>query len=459
MNRRRITLGGFVGSGLPTGAAAGVAAVVLVGTALAQQITSSTEPLLEATHLPALLTVPSEPIELRYDVYCSSGDEEETGACDASGTVFARSGDSGLFREISLQEVPGGTSGLVAQVPDEIADSRSGFSYYAVLHSNASGRALTLPAGGAASPQQSLPLARGTAIGLGAHTFGRGRVADARVVDASWGSGPGQAGLEQGRNLAPIGGSAFDVQEDGTVSVLDEANRRLVRWSAGASAPEHVPLAINGALADLSVAEDGTISVLETTGGQGESQVLRSFGRNGDARGSIEIAEQAAVVRQGPHGPVVLQQPSGQWVSAAIDGRALTVGEQRRSGRAGRSLRAGSEVVLLRSGNEIRVALVGRNGVRRTWRVTSDTPLAEVQFAEPLGNRLLLVVRAYTDTNDEFVVLILDNDGIAKRFSLESADWAETAPLTRFRLAGSSLYQLGSTPRGLFVDRFDLEVK
>ena len=43
--------------------------------------------------------------------------------------------------------------------------------------------------------------------------------------------------------------------------------------------------------------------------------------------------------------------------------------------------------------------------------------------------------------------------------SLDSADWAESAPLSRFRLLGSSLYQLGSTQEGLFVDRFDLEVK
>jgi hypothetical protein len=116
-------------------------------------------------------------------------------------------------------------------------------------------------------------------------------------------------------------------------------------------------------------------------------------------------------------------------------------------------------VIVLRVGNEVRVALVGRNGARRSWRVTSDTALAEVQLAEPLGDRLLLVVRAYTDAESEFVALLLDRDGLAQRFSLSSADWAETAPLSRFRLAGSSLYRLGSTPQGIFVDRFDLEVR
>ena len=143
---------------------------------------------------------------------------------------------------------------------------------------------------------------------------------------------------------------------------------------------------------------------------------------------------------------------------ATVDGRSLDALEQRRSGRSGRPLPGGGEVVVLRVGEEIRVAVVGRDGVRRGWRITSDTPLAEVQLAEPLGSRLVVVVRTYTETQSEFVVLVLDRDGLAHRFSLDAADWAETAPLSRFRLAGSSLYRLGSTPHGLFVDRFDLEV-
>jgi hypothetical protein len=53
---------------------------------------------------------------------------------------------------------------------------------------------------------------------------------------------------------------------------------------------------------------------------------------------------------------------------------------------------------------------------------------------------------------------VLGDAGIVRRLSLASNDWAETAPLSRFRLVGTSLYQLGSTPQGLFVDRYDLEV-
>jgi hypothetical protein len=116
-------------------------------------------------------------------------------------------------------------------------------------------------------------------------------------------------------------------------------------------------------------------------------------------------------------------------------------------------------VVVLRRDDEIRVAVTSRSGIRRSWRITSETPLAEVQLAETLGNRLVLVARVYAEAQDEFVVLVLGPSGLERRIALDSADWAETAPLSRFRLVGPSLFQLGSTSAGLFVDRFDLEVK
>lgn len=448
-------------AGLAAGAIAGVAVAVLAGTAVANRLASSAEePLIEATHLPPLLTAPNEQIELRYDVYCLADDAGTDAPCEAAGTVFVRSGDTGPFREVSLQDDPAADEGrFVARVPEDIATSRTGFSYYAVLRSKESDARVTLPAGGATAPQRSIPLGRSVDVRLGAHLFGAARKADIRVARAVWGTQAGEVGLEQGRNLTPIGGSAFDVDRNGTVYVLDEANRRLLRFASGAAAPAVVPLSINGTLADMSVDGEGTIHVLETTNDPGRAPLLRIFDRNGAARGATEVVERASEVRIGPAGPVVLQHPSGQWMAAAIDGRPLTPPEQKRSGRAGRPFPGGSEVVVLRRGNEIRAALVGASGVRRAWRVSSETPFAEVQLAEPLGNRLLLVTRVYTDDRGEFLALILDQSGAQRSFSIDSADWAETAPLSRFRLVGSSLYQLGSTPAGLFVDRFDLEVR
>ena len=98
------------------------------------------------------------------------------------------------------------------------------------------------------------------------------------------------------------------------------------------------------------------------------------------------------------------------------------------------------------------------NDVRRSWRITSVTPLGEVQLAEPYGDRLVVVMKTYTDDRSDYAVLVLDRAGVAAEFAVEPLEWAESAPLARFRLAGSSLYRLGSTRTGLFVDRVDLEV-
>src|SRR6187455_804863 len=54
--------------------------------------------LIDATHLPPLITVPGEQVTLRYDIYCPPPDGAATDACDGAGTVYARAGTSGPFR-------------------------------------------------------------------------------------------------------------------------------------------------------------------------------------------------------------------------------------------------------------------------------------------------------------------------------------------------------------------------
>lgn len=447
-------------SGVLVGALAGIVTVALAGTAFAHRLAEPAErPLLEATHHPPLLTMRGQEIELRYDVYCARSEAEADAPCVADGRVFVRAGDSGAFQEIAMRERAGASAErFVATVPHAVTRASAGFSYYAVFRSDETGMSTTLPAGGSAAPQRSLPLGRSIEVELGAHGFGGERNADARVAEAAWGTGPAEAGLEQGRNLTPIGGSAFDVEEDGAVVVLDEANRRLLRWREDRDKPEVVPLAINGTLADMSIGNDGTVYVLETVGPHGRA-LLRTFDRDGASQTTSAVAERPSQVRVGPDGPVVLQSASAQWMPVAREGRPVGVSGQISAGEPGRQVSDGRKIVILRDGNEVRVALVESGRVQRAWLVKSHTPLAEVQLAEPFGAGVVLVTRVFTDDNDEFLVLVLDRRGIVKRFSLDSADWAETAPLSRFRLRDASVYQLGSTPAGLFVDQFDLEVK
>jgi hypothetical protein len=458
---RRVRLAPVLG--LAAGGVLGAAAIALVGSALAQHPVETARGVLEATHLPPLLTLPGEEVDLTYDVHCASAgveDPERGRGCDVTGRLFVREGRHDAFTAVPLSAaVQGGLPRLSATVPDAVASARGGFEYFAVLEA-ADGRTLTVPSGGVEAPHRVHRLTNAVDVDLGAQAFGAPRRASARVVSARWGDGPTDVGLEPGRSLGPIGASSFDVDATGEVVVLDHAHRRLLQWQPGASVPAAVPLSIEGHLADMSITGDGSIYVLETVARSGRKPLVHRFDADGRELDVVEVAERTpSQLRIGPAGPVVLQQPSNQWMPVAADGSPIGADEQRRRARSGRPLRRGGEVVVLRRGNELRVALLVNGDVRRSWRLSSTTALAEVQLAEPLGHQLVVVARMYADGADEFAVLVLGRRGLEQRFSIASADWAEMAPLGRFRLVGSSLYRLGSDPTSAFVDRFDLEAR
>lgn len=462
--RGRLRLLGWGVCGLAVGAAAGICAVA-VATAVAAGRSESADQdpaqIIDVGHLPPLLRLPGEAAALRYNVFCPAPGHDPFGGapCDAGGDVFVRAGHAGAFRQLPLRRTDDVADGrYAADVPADLASSPDGFSYYAVLRNEATGASVTVPSGGAAAPQLSLPLLDAVEIDLGRHAFGSTRPGDARVVDAAWGSAPGRVGLEQGPAFGPIGPSSFDVGASGDVTVLDQVNKRVERWRAGRLAGI-APLTVTGGIADMAVEGDGSIDVLEPTG-EGRTPDLLSFDRSGRLRSKTPIEDRTwSQLRAGPQGPEVQQVPSEQWMPTRGGRRWFAPAAQARGGHAGRTLANGNELVVLRTGaSEARIAEVAAGRVERAWRITSATPLGEIQLAEPLGSRVVAVVRPYTETQDEFLVLVLGARGLERSFTVDSADWAETAPLARFRLAGSSLYRLGSTPAGAHVDRFDLEV-
>jgi hypothetical protein len=446
--------------GLALGSAAGVATVTLASAA-SQQAPVAPRAVLDATHLPPLLTLPGERVDLSYDVHCAAnGVEDVDVGCRARGAVFVRASGSGSFEEVPLgvRWLDGGRQ-LAATIPDSLASRQDGFEYYAVLEAPDLGESITLPAGGRDAPHVSRRLENAIDVPLGRHAFDGPRRVARRVAFARWGTGPTEAGLEQGRNLVPIGASAFDVEATGTVIVLDQANHRMLHWRKGARAPVPVPLSVAGTLADMTAGNDGSIFVLETTPRSGRNPLVRRFDDGGRELEAVETAERSpAQIRMGPSGPLVLGHASHHWMPLSVNGTPASPADQLRHGRSSRPLSGGGELIVFRHGNELRIALIQGRNVTESWRLTSDTSMAEVQLAEPMGQRLLVVVRLYDDRSDEFAVLILDRTGLVDRFTLDAADWAETAPLSRFRLVRGSLYQLGSTAAGMFVDRYTLEV-
>jgi hypothetical protein len=459
VQRRRVVVGGV--SGLACGIAGGIAAVALLAGGASGGAREAGDSFITAGHLPPLLTVPGQRVTLRYAIVCPQpGGEADAGTpCDGAGTVYIRAGHSGPFQPFALERAADSLDGrYFLDVPASIASSRDGFSYYAVLRDRAHGAEMTLPAGGAEAPQESYPLRNPVTIDLGAHVFGSTKHASARVVAAHWGTGSTEVGLSGGKSSARIGPSGFDVSPDGTVTLLDEINHRVQRWRGGTVAgsfPADVPAAAD----DLAAAPDGSVYVLDGRSSTASTPLLRTFAPDGRLVAARHIAERSwSQLRLDSSGPVVQQSPSEQWMPTGDGALAFNRAAQARHGSPGRQLGDGSQLVVLRAGvGEVRIARVVNSAVRQSWRITSATPLGEVQIADRTGGRIVLVVKAYTDVQDEFDVLVLDGRGVVKRFSVDSSEWADAAPLARFRLVGPDLYQLGSTADGAFVDRYDLE--
>lgn len=444
------------------GGAAGIAAGVCGGIALTtgsagNPASAPAAAPIDAGHLPPVLTLPGEPVRLRYAIICAP--REDGRPCDGSGEVYLRPGRSGPFQRLALRRGDDSAAGrYYADVPVEVASSPDGFSYYAVLRDDSTGAETTVPSGGAAAPQRSFRVPNAVEIELGRHSFGHTRSPDARVVGASWGSALGRVGLAGSRELGFTGPSAFDVADDGTVTLLDQVNGRLERWWHGRASA--TPVEVGPGLADLDIEPDGTANVLEPPDRLTPVPILRRFDPAGKLKWAQRLSDRTwSKLAEGPAGPVVLQEPSEQWLPLAVDGAPLDRPSQAARARPGNAGRRGREVVVERvDAGELRLAELAAERVHRGWRIQSSTPLGEVQLAEAIGDRLVVVIKAYTDNESEYVLLVLGPSGVRQRLALAATEWAEGAPLARFRLAGGSLYQLGSTPAGAFVVRFDLEL-
>src|SRR5262245_10853774 len=425
--------------GLLTGGATSVvlAAVVFGATAVAQTDQTPAQALLEATHLPPLLTMPGERVKLAFDVHCAqAGVEDPEQPCEVGGSLYVRGGSDGRFRQVPLAEDDASRVRRVgAAVPAAAVQDPKGFEYYAEVDALGSGDSVRVPAGVGAT-YHAYVVRSAVEVELDRRPFEAIR-RGSRVVSAAWGERSQDVGLESGRNADPIGASSFDVDASGTVVLLDEAHRRALRFGSTGHAPEVLPLPIDGGLADLAVEANGSLDVLESVALPGRGPVVRRFDRTGRSVGVVEAAERSpSQIRMGPNGPVVLEHPSHLWAPVVADGVSLPAGEQLRHGRVGRPLRSGVEVVAYRTGDELRLALLSRGRIQSSWRITSPDHIGEVQLAEPFGDRVVVVARVYDEQTDEYRVLVLDRRGLVQEFGVASADWAETTPLSRFRLIG-----------------------
>ena len=325
--------------------------------------------------------------------------------CDVRGTrLRATPARSGAFRRAALVRSieTAAESSYVARVPDALAErpGRIRVLRGARERPRLSER-LVVPAGGADAPQAALPLERpGRRRARSTRVRRDSRARRTASSVARWGDGPADVGLEQGRNLAPIGASAFDV--DGDRDRATSSTRCIDGCSDGdrrSSAGSRSRLDRRHARRPRGRA-DGSIYVLESRRAPG-SDAARATLRRRRARARAQSRRPSGRRRRSGSG----RRARRARAAVAASGCPCRMAEcrprraeQRRRGRSGRRFRDG------RRGRRApsRERAPRRSHRRatehaRSWRMTSDTPLAEVQLAEPLGARLVLVVRVYTD--------------------------------------------------------------
>ena len=116
--------------GLVCGGIAGTASALLAARAVAQVSNPSPQAVIEATHNPPLLTLPGEPLELSYGVFCAAaGVEDPEQGCAVTGSVFVRGAGRREYRELPLADRRSdGLHELATAVPDALASSATASS-------------------------------------------------------------------------------------------------------------------------------------------------------------------------------------------------------------------------------------------------------------------------------------------------------------------------------------------
>lgn len=444
-------------------------------------VAATSEPLpLDAGHNPPLLALAGEPVVLAFDPICPDGRRPRPGdgggdGCRVEGELFVRPAGALEFARLPLAPGREGAEHLlVATVPvppgeDRLTGGAPAIEYYARLSAPGRGSML-VPAGGARAPQRVWLLPSSTPTVL-LPVWQATRLPDRTVVRAGWGDGRGQVGLEGGNDRAIVGPSSFDVAADGSIHLLDQLHRRLLVHRDDGTLARTVELpSLSGCIADFALDASGTMHVLDLAVGHGSRKpTLRTFDSPGTTLDAGPLAERSAdMIRIAGGVPVVHQYPSDLWMPARGAGRLLLAAEQVASGRPGRPADAG-ELIVKATPREARAALVEGHRVRRAIRLVPapGVMIGEVQLAELRGGDLVVVLREWRERYDastrrleqEAVFRLLaipDGAGPILEALVDTADWAESAPVSRFRLGPAGLYQLRTSPAGLEIGLYEL---
>jgi len=272
------------------------------------------------------------------------------------------------------------------------------------------------------------------------------------VVSLPWGTGPDRAGVALGGGAASVGPSAFDVDRNERIHLLDTEQSRLTVFAGGR--PVRSSIVPAGPRSDLTVANDGTTYVLLR--GPADRLSVVPIASDGTTRpavsvgagipGSIESAGDAAYVHVYPL-DAWLPVPGTRVAGNAADprvGAPLTGGGALLSAVRGRWLRLG----LLRGGE-----------VHGPVEVGTGTQLGELMLAEPDGSGgYVAVVHVWRDAPralDAYEAVRVDRGRLVSWFALPRGAFSTAMSPSQFRLGrDGALYQLLAEPSGVRIVRY-----
>jgi len=457
----------IVALGLAVGLVFGFVGAWSVGPALSEGTERSIAETLQVHHKQPSLVDRSKPLELVYDTICPWDEEafmkNVASECKPTGDIFVRSEGSEVLQVYTLNPVEG-TPFLTATLPSEVTSHS--FTYFAEVRDEGSGSELVRIPDDPRTFHRAFPLDDSFDVMLeNPKAFDQ---PDATVVRGSWGGEMSQFGLTGGNESGLDGPSAFGFDTDGSLVVLDQVNGRLIDFNLLGGVDGAVTIDHSGSLGDLAVGSDGVRYVMDDSA-------------RADARVVALTPEGHSLVTAAPPALLpekmsivdgklfILDAIRGSW-SAAMDGGEVVVTEMRSNGLPLETAQrtavldkmnlsgAGNpgELVAWADANEAKFALVDGTRVIRSWRVSSERQIGEIQLALISDGALLVVLRTWNDTNSAFEILRLSDSELLDHRVVETGDWAQSSVLGRFELnTRGELFQLRSSPDGFSIVRFD----
>jgi hypothetical protein len=396
---------------------------------------------MQVFYTPPVLVKAGEQVLVPVDVVCATAAGR---ACEATVSMAARAG-SGAWHRADVPAVKGLRFDLTAPASRALGSGRSGRVDFYLSARDAAGRVTSL--GSASAPLSFYVVRDLPRVKVPAAPFGDVRRGSS-VLSLPWGSGAKRAGLQPGIEATTLGPSSFDVDAAGRIYLADSMQDRVAVFRGGVL-ERQTAIALS-ARADIAVGEAGDVAVADR---ERAALTVRTIGSSGGVSGTGSVgAASGWQVRSIGGQAFVNSLPMDAWIP---------VGSA--SGRPVQGMPASPGVRVLRLGTEtsVRIATIRSETVLSAMEITSSVRFGEVALADADGAGGLVVVvhvwRVDPTAADQYQVIHIRNGHVVQTFAVASTKFAETPPLSRFRLGpDGAVYHLATTPSGVSIDRYSM---